>query len=125
MMYPVLARCPVCGGELMVERLACGQCGTAVEGSFSMQRLARLTQDQWAFVELFLRCEGKLNRVQEELGLSYPTVRSRLNEVIQAMGYEVNPELEELAEGRQAVLDDLATGKIGVDEAVRMLKKVR
>lgn len=76
-------------GELFVERLTCHQCNTVIQGEFGLQRLSRLTPEQWAFVEDFLRCEGKLTRLQEELGLSYPTVRSRLNDVIRALGYEV------------------------------------
>src|SRR4030042_464494 len=88
-MYPMPGKCPVCGDELYVERLVCAQCGTSIQGAFLPQRLSRLTSEQWEFVELFLRSEGKLNRVQEELRLSYPTVKNRLHEVMRAMGYEV------------------------------------
>lgn len=120
-MYPIPARCPVCGADLYVERLACVQCGTALEGAFVVHRLAQLTAEQWNFVELFVRCEGKFNRVQEELGLSYPTVRHRLHEVIHTMGYEIGaPENEE---EMQSLLDALAEGKITVDEALRALRK--
>ncbi len=124
-MYPVLARCPVCSGELFAERLACVQCGTAIEGNFSLQRMSRLTPEQWAFVELFVRSEGKLNRMQEELNLSYPTVRNRLNDVIRALGYEVSDsqDEEENAVERQAVLEALSLGNIDIDEAIRLLKR--
>ncbi len=124
-MYPVPARCPVCGGELVVERLTCRQCSTAIEGEFALQRLTRLTPEQWAFVEVFLRCEGKLTRVQEEMALSYPTVRSRLHDVIRALGYEVGPQVEEELGERQSVLDALAAGQLSVTEAVRQLKRGR
>lgn len=120
-MYPIPTRCPVCGDELYVERLSCTQCGTALEGTFVVHRLAQLSPEQWNFVELFVRCEGKFNRVQEELGLSYPTVRNRLHEVIHAMGYEVGE--SENDEDMQSMLDDLAEGKITVDEVLRHLKK--
>jgi len=125
-MYPVPAKCPVCEGDLYVERLVCGQCGSTLEGAFTLQRLARLTPEQWSFVETFLSCEGKLNRVQEELDLSYPTVRSRLNDVIRSLGYEVGePDDEEETLERSAVLDDLSSGNISVDEALQLLKKKR
>lgn len=124
-MYLVPAKCPVCEGDLYVERLVCGQCGTAMEGAFTLQRLARLTKEQWDFVETFLSCEGKLNRVQEELGLSYPTVRSRLNEVIRSLGYEVGEEGAETQVERAAVLDDLAAGKLSVEEALELLRSER
>lgn len=121
-MYPVPGKCPVCGDDLYVERLSCTQCGTAIEGSFLPQRLSRLNREQWEFVELFVRCEGKMNRVQEEMGLSYPTVRNRLHEVIRAMGYEVGePESEEPLP--QSVLDDLAEGKTTVEAVLRMLSR--
>jgi len=120
-MYPIPTRCPVCGDELYIERLSCPQCGTAMEGTFVVHRLTQLTPEQWNFVELFVRCEGKFNRVQEELGLSYPTVRNRLHEVIHAMGYEVGePDNDE---DMHSMLDDLAEGKITVDEVLRHLKK--
>ncbi len=119
-MYPMPGKCPVCGDELYVERLVCGQCGTSIRGTFLAQRLSQLTREQWDFVELFIRSEGKLNRVQEELGLSYPTVRNRLHDVIGAMGYEVGePDPEEVR--TQSVLDDLAEGEISVEEALRLL----
>jgi len=121
-MYSIPTKCPICGDDLYVERLVCVQCGTTIEGTFVPQRFTQLTHEQWNFVELFLRCEGKLNRVQEELGLSYPTVRNRLNEVICAMGYEVG-ESETGDEATKSVLDDLAIGKISVDEVLRLLKR--
>lgn len=124
-MYPVPAKCPVCEGDLYVERLVCGQCGSTLEGAFTLQRLARLTPEQWAFVETYLSCEGKLNRVQEELDLSYPTVRSRLNDVIRSLGYEVGESNKEDLQERAAVLDDLSNGNISVEEALQLLKKNR
>jgi hypothetical protein len=120
-MYPIPAKCPVCGDDLYVERLSCVQCGTRIEGAFIPQRLAALTAEQWNFVELFVRSEGKLNRIQEELGLSYPTVRNRLHEVIHAMGYEVGdlPPEDDLM---QTMLDELAEGKTTVDEVLKLMK---
>ncbi len=121
-MYLVPTKCPVCGDELYVERLSCVQCGTAIEGTFIPHRLTRLSPEQWDFIELFVRLEGKFNRVQEELGLSYPTVRNRLHEVIRAMGYEIGePVVEE--ESLQSLLDDLAEGRTTVDEVLKALRK--
>ena len=121
-MYPVPTECPVCHDDLLVTRLVCRNCGTALEGRFTMGRLFQLTPEQIHFVEVFLRCEGKLNRVQEELGLSYPTVRSRLTEVISALGYEVGQERESAEESRQAILERLARREISSEEAFRLLE---
>jgi hypothetical protein len=125
-MYPVIGRCPVCQQPLEVTRLYCRQCDTAVEGHFALGRFYELSPEQLSFVETFVRCQGKLNRVQEELSLSYPTVRSRLYDVIKALGYEVDEEEAPpvTAETRQAVLAALAAGQISAEEAARRLRGV-
>lgn len=128
-MYRTPSACPVCGERLAVTRLNCPTCDTTVEGRFAFSRLEALNADQRAFVELFIRCEGKLNWVAQELKLSYPTVRSRLDEAIRAMGFEVHdaPPAEEkarAAEERQRVLGDLAAGRISTEDAVRQLQGV-
>ena len=110
-------------------RLYCRHCDTALEGHFVLGRLYELSPEQLHFVEMFVRCQGKLNRVQEELNLSYPTVRKRLHDVIRALGYEVDEEEEEeaslAAEARQAVLAAVASGEIDAEEAARRLRGVR
>jgi hypothetical protein len=112
---------------LAVTRLTCPSCDTSIEGRFQFSRLEQLTPEQLGFVELFVRCEGKLNWVAQELKVSYPTVRSRLDETIRAMGYEVRdaPPAEEkqrAAEQRQTVLDDLSAGRISPADAIKLLK---
>ena len=88
-MNPVIGQCPICGHHLHVTRLQCRNCDTAIEGQFTLGRLYELSPEQLEFVETFLRCEGKINRVEQEIGLSYPAVRARLTDVIRALGYEV------------------------------------
>ena len=122
-MKTTLSKCPVCDGELTVTRLHCETCDTAIEGRFANASFAGLTSEQLDFIETFVRCEGKLTRVQDEMALSYPTVRNRLQEVIRALGYE--PGREETAEAsdekRLSVLEELDSGKISADEAMRLL----
>jgi len=122
-MYPVIGKCPVCGDTLSVTRLHCRNCDTSVDGQFSLGRFYRLSPDQLAFIETFIRCEGKLNRVQDELSMSYPTARARLTGVIRALGYEVGDDEEAAPSGvRKSVLEKLASGEISSEEAVGMLK---
>jgi hypothetical protein len=122
-MYPVIGKCPVCGDTMNVTRLHCRSCDSAVEGQFSLGRFYRLSPDQLAFVETFLRCEGKLTRVQDELSMSYPTARARLTGAIRALGYEVGEEDEAAPNGvRKSVLERLSTGEISSEEAVGLLK---
>ncbi|HEY53532.1 MAG TPA: DUF2089 domain-containing protein [Caldilineae bacterium] len=127
MKYPVPGHCPVCGQNLYVTKLACSHCGTAVEGAFELPPLARLSPDHQHFIELFIRSEGKLNRVQELLGISYPTARAQLHEVIRAVGYEPSGSDEgklrpASPERRRQILADLDAGAITSDEAIRLLK---
>lgn len=121
-MYTVPTGCPVCHDDLLVARLICRNCGSALEGRFSMSKMGRLTPEQLHFVETFLRCEGKINRVQEELGISYPTVRNRLEEVIQALGYQVHKAQNVDKERRQEILEQLARKEIAPEEALRLLE---
>ncbi len=122
-MYPVMGKCPVCGEQMIVTRLYCRTCDSTVEGHFSLGKLYQLNAEQLAFVETFIRCEGKLNRVEQELGISYPTVRSRLSEIIRALGYDVDDSKTEVsAEKRRAVLERLSQGEISYEQAMALLK---
>jgi hypothetical protein len=122
-MYPVVGSCPVCGDTLAVTRLHCRSCDSALEGQFSLGRFYQLSPDQLAFVETFIRCEGKLTRLQQDLGISYPTARARLTAVIRALGYEVQDRADSVSvEERKAILDQLAGGEISSEEAVELLK---
>lgn len=121
-MSRLLTICPVCDERLTATRLHCRNCDTSIEGHFELGRLGHLNQDQLSFVETFIRCEGKLSRMEKELGLSYPTLRSRLTEVIRAMGFEVGPDTPDLSdEERHQILDDLASGKLSSEEAMELL----
>jgi len=126
-MNPILSKCPVCGSPLEVVRLHCGSCDTSIEGHFigAGNPFGNLPPEQIQFVLTFVRCEGRFNRMEEELKLSYPTIRNRLFDVIRALGYEpgkeevpAKPSMEE----RKRILDDLDQGKITPDQAKRLLQ---
>ncbi|MFN2224564.1 MAG: DUF2089 domain-containing protein [Candidatus Promineifilaceae bacterium] len=123
-MNPVIGLCPICGESLAVTRLHCRNCDTSVEGHFALGRLYQLSSQQLGFVETFIRCEGKINRVEQEMGLSYPAVRARLTEVIRALGYEVGDSEDGgvSEETRREILSQLSEGKIGADEALELLQ---
>jgi hypothetical protein len=123
-MNPVIGRCPICQDTLHVTRLHCRNCDTSLEGHFALGRLYELTPEQLEFVETFVRCEGKINRVEQEIGLSYPAVRARLSDVIRALGYEVGePAPRAISEEmRKDVLADLNAGRISADEALKILR---
>lgn len=120
----MIGRCPICSAQLRVVRLECGSCGTRLEGSFSLGRFHSLTSEQLEFVEAFIRARGNLKDLEREMGLSYPTLRSRLDAVIRGLGYqtEVEPDREAEAERRKEILRQLAEGRIGPDDAAALLE---
>ena len=124
-MNPLPTRCPFSGGDIVVTRFYCPDVDISVDGRFAVNiPFAQLSAEQLQFVELFLRSEGKLSRIESELGISYPTVRSRLHDIIRALGYE--PGKEEPApmneDVRKQVLAELDAGQITFDEAMQILK---
>ena len=126
-MNKILNKCPVCGADLAVTRLYCVGCNTSIEGHFVAEHtpFGNLTPEQMTFLLTFVRCEGKLNRMEEEMKLSYPTLRNRLNDIVRALGYE--PGKEELtqplsAEERRQILEDLDQGVITWEEAQARLR---
>ena len=124
-MQPLPSKCPICGGEIMVTKIHCQVCDNVIEGRFTTGTFGNLTSEQLSFIETFVRCEGKITRMEEEIGLSYPTIRNRLHEVIRAMGYEpgVDEPLGMSDEERRKILESLDKGEITYQEAMRMLQE--
>jgi hypothetical protein len=124
-MHPIPGQCPVCGGELALTRLECRQCDTVIQGRFHAGPFSHLAPEQLAFLEVFIRNEGKLTHMEADLGLSYPTIRNRLHEIIRAMGYEAGKEegVRLTEDERRKILEDLNQGKISSAEAMKMLKE--
>jgi hypothetical protein len=108
----VIATCPVCAGELEISRLHCGTCGTTIEGQFGVGRFGRLSHEQMALLESFLRSRGNLKEMERALGISYPTVRARVESLVQALGLADGETVELVVEGEPAGLsDDLAAAR--------------
>ena len=86
-MYPVPHNCSVCGhSDVVVSKIDCPQCKTALTGQFYLHRFNRLTSEQLQFIEIFVTNEGKINRIEKAMGISYQAVRGRLHETIVALG---------------------------------------
>ncbi len=122
MANPVVARCPVCSEQLQVVRLECGSCGTRMEGSFSLGRFHGLAPEQLEFLETFIRARGNFKDIERELGISYPTVRSRLDALIRALGFPSQVEPDRDTERRKEILRELAEGRIKPDDAAALLE---
>jgi hypothetical protein len=119
-MYPLLTTCPVCGGPLHVERLGCDDCHSTIEGRFTLGWLGRLSREQLEFVELMVKNRGNINGVAGDLKIAYNTARSRLDDVVAALGYTPPP--DDSRPERRAVLDRLAAKEISVEDAMKLLR---
>ena len=116
-------QCPSCGGVLELRELACARCDIAVRGRFARCEFCDLPEEQLSFLRLFVSRRGNLREVERELGLSYPTVRSRLDDLLRALGYVVAPiPAADRQERKRRVLDDLREGRITPEDAVKALK---
>jgi hypothetical protein len=87
-----------------------------------LRRFAKLSVEQLNLLEGFIRCEGKLNRLQADVNLSYPTLRSRLDLIVQDLGFTPAKEEKVQVLNRRQILNDLQAGKISADEATRLLR---
>ena len=133
----VISTCPVCEGELAITRLHCRTCGTALEGEFGVGRFGRLSREQLTLLESFLRSRGNLKDLERELGISYPTVRGRIEALLRALGLAdgdeaapeepveadaPNPTSDDEAGERRAILDRLARREISAEDAAEALR---
>lgn len=114
----------MCGGAFRIERLRCEGCRSALEGSFTLGRLGRLSREQLQFVEVFIKSRGTIKEVEAALGVSYPTVVARLNEVVAALGFESRAEDGRRSARRAEILDELAGGAITPAEAATRLRSL-
>ncbi len=134
MPHDVISTCPVCASELAVTRLHCGTCGTTLEGDFSVGRFGRLNRDQLALLESFLRSRGNLREMERELGISYPTVRGRVEALVRALGFGPRLEADDAEEpashgraggrgaSRAEVLEALARHEISAEDAATAIR---
>lgn len=122
--YPVKADCPTCGDLMHVARLECDTCGTSVEGNFLLHGMNRLPTESLAFLEAFIRNKGVIKDIEVDLGISYPTVKARLDEVVKQLGFpeqrgRLRPSQER--EERRSILEDLRAGTISAETAAERL----
>ena len=114
-------KCPSCQSMLRVARLSCPSCSLQLEGQFEIPPLLRLSADDLAFVERFVRASGSLKEVAKLEGKSYPTIRNRLNAVIEALDAGANdPDVM-----RGKILDAIAAGDLSPEEGARQLEEIR
>src|SRR5687767_428764 len=134
MAHDVISTCPVCSNELAITRLHCASCGTTLEGDFSVGRFGRLNRDQLALLESFLRSRGNLREMERELGISYPTVRARVEALVRALGFgpradaDAGPDddtaVTPLPNTRDSILERLARREISAEDAATAIRDI-
>jgi hypothetical protein len=113
----ILARCPMCESKMVISELKCESCGISMQGRFDVPVLCQLPRDLYDFLLVFVRNRGVIREVERELGISYPTVRSRLDDVLAALGGGVRPGVD-----RERVIALLEQGEITAEDAEKMLR---
>jgi hypothetical protein len=108
------------GKPMVVERVRLLEKDIVIEGSFELPDLARLSADDQIFITAFIRAHGSIKEMEQVFGISYPTVKSRLNRIANALQFvETNP-----TPSRAEVMERLKRGEITAEEAIRELEKI-
>jgi hypothetical protein len=122
--------CPVCQGPVEITEVSCGTCDVQIRGHFESGRFARLNADQTAFMETFLRCRGVIRDVEAALGISYPTVRSRLDALLVALDFDgpipATPPAQpvDVAARRKDILEAISEGRMDADEGLKAIQSL-
>ncbi len=131
MPHDVISTCPVCSNELAVTRLQCRSCGTTLEGDFSVGRFGRLNREQLTLLESFLRSRGNLREMERELGISYPTVRSRVEALVRALGFGPRADADDADDAtttpatertREEILEAVARHEMSAEDAAAAIR---
>ena len=117
---PIGNDCPYCSGAMTVARMTCHRCGVSIDAAFPIPRLANLPIEHQRFIEMFVLASGSLKEIAEQTGVSYPTVRSRLDKVIEAL----RSEIAKTKQVKGTILDAAGEGKISAEEAARLIKGI-
>ena len=113
-----LKLCPVCKSDLIITRYQCSNCQTRIEGNFSQTGFNELNSDQLEFIKLFLVSHGSIKEVEKRLGISYPTVKNRLSEIVQIL------KGDELEKPKSLdILQMIDQGGVSVEDALKLLEK--
>ena len=113
--------CPACKSKLEITELKCQTCGTILQGEFPVNKLLSLSEEDGKFLIAFLRSRGNIKEVQERLGISYPTVKNRLDKLLIALGlFHENEGLKE-----KEILETLERGEISATEAINLIKEAK
>lgn len=121
MSYKLLNVCPVCSSKLKIIKLSCDTCSTIIESEFSFSKFETLNEEQIKFAIIFIKNRGSIKEIEKEMGISYPTVRAKLDDVVKSLGFSVMNEKENSLD---EIIDNLQKGEIDPDEALTKIKNI-
>ena len=133
MAQPLISQCPFCHGPTEVTELSCPHCAVQIRGHFSVDRYGSLAPEQQQFLETFLRCRGVIRDVEAALGISYPTVRARLDGLLTALGFADGPAAVvaappapavDKAARRKEILEAISAGRMDAQAGLDALQKL-
>ncbi len=124
-MAAYISTCPSCRHALDVTELTCPHCHIQIRGRFEGHPSLSLTDDQLSFLRLFVLSRGNLREIERILGISYPTVRNKLDDLVDAFQETEGPK-PDIAEptDRRAILEDVAAGRMPLNDALARLNKL-
>jgi hypothetical protein len=117
---PVGSDCPYCSSPMTVTQMSCQRCRVSVQADFPMSRLGRMPVEHQRFIEMFVLSGGNLKEIAEQVGVSYPTIRSRLDKVIETLRADIG----KTRQVKGSLLDAVGTSRSSAEEAARMIKDI-
>ena len=117
----VVGQCPICGGQVEVTEISCNGCKSTIRGHFKLCKFCQLSKEHKEFAEIFIKNRGNIKEIERELGISYPTVKGKLDGLIEALGYKNQQPVS--ADRKKEILEQLNRGEITSDEAIKLLNE--
>ena len=116
----VMGQCPICSGPVEITEISCNSCKSTIKGHFKPCKFCTLSQENKEFAEIFIKNRGSIKEIERELGISYPTVKGKLDSLVAALGYK-NQNTNTF--DKKEILEKLYRGEITSEEAVRLLNE--
>jgi hypothetical protein len=127
-MLKLFEKCPACGKSIVITELKCPHCNLVMQGEFTGGAFSALSEDQFTFIRAFLKVRGNLSELEKVLGISYPTIRNKLDEINTVLELaEAQPAATAPTGGndRKAILQQVSEGRLSTAEALQRIKEIK
>lgn len=124
MINNIIGKCPVCSSNLSVTELSCNSCNTKIQGHFKLSKFDYLTNSQKEFALVFIKNAGNIKLIEKELGISYPTVKKNIDDLISSLGFDKEATVNYGNLSKEEIYEKLRNKTISFDEAESLLKEI-